>query len=146
MSGKVINIKPEIGNGMVSDSGGEPPMDYFGQYLDARFAGIEADVKEIRSDIKEIRSDIKEIRKEIGAEIEDQSRRIDGLKYWILGTFLVLATLFFTVVGYFTWTMQNQFNYHQSSVQAQMQAFSDYVKAVTKPQEPHSPKVPPSSK
>jgi hypothetical protein len=129
MSGKVIKIKPEIDNGMVSDSGGEPPMDsYFGQYLDVRFAKIEADVKEIRSDIK------------------DQSRKIDGLKYWILGTFLVLATLFFTVVGYFTWTMQNQFNYHQSSIQAQMQAFSDYVKAVTKPQAPQVPNVPPQNK
>lgn len=129
MSGKVIKIKPEIDNGMVSDSGGEPPMDsYFGQYLDARFASIEADVKDIRSDIK------------------DQSRKIDGLKYWILGTFLVLATLFFTVVGYFTWTMQNQFNYHQSSIQAQMQAFSEYVKAVTKPQEPQIPQIPPKGK
>jgi hypothetical protein len=75
MSGKVIKIKPEIENGIVSDSGGEPPMDsYLGQYLDARFASIESDVKEIRSEIKEIRSDIK-----------DQSKRIDGLKYWILG-------------------------------------------------------------
>jgi len=129
MSGKVIKIKPEIDNGMVSDSGGEPPMDsYFGQYLDARFASIEADVKDIRSDIK------------------DQSRKIDGLKYWILGTFLVLATLFFTVVGYFTWTMQNQFNYHQSSIQAQMQAFSEYVKAVTKPQEPQILQIPPKGK
>jgi len=129
MSGKVINIKPEIDNGLVSESGGEPPMDfYFGQYLDARFAHIEADVKEIRSDIK------------------DQSRKIDGLKYWILGTFLVLATLFFTVVGYFTWTMQNQFNYHQSSMQAQMQAFSDYVKAVTKSQGTQVPNVPPQNK
>jgi hypothetical protein len=126
MSGKVINIKPEIDNGIVSESGGEPPMDsYFGQYLDVRFARIEADVNEIRSDIK------------------DQGRKIDGLKYWILGTFLVLATLFFTVVGYFTWTMQNQFNYHQSGMQAQMQAFSDYVKAVTKPQEPKVPNIPP---
>ena len=108
---------------------------YFGQYLDARFASIESDVKDIRSDIKEIRSDIK-----------DQSRKIDGLKYWILGTFLVLATLFFTVVGYFTWTMQNQFNYHQSSIQSQMQAFSEYVKAVTKPQESQAPKGPPQGK
>ena len=129
MSGKVINIKPEIDNGLVSESGGEPPMDsYFGQYLDVRFAKIEADVKEIRSDIK------------------DQSRKIDGLKYWILGTFLVLATLFFTVVGYFTWTMQNQFNYHQSSMQAQMQAFSEYVKAVTKPQAPQVPNLPPPNR
>lgn len=104
---------------------------YFGQYLDVRFAKIEADVGEIRSDIKEIRSDI-----------NDQNRKIDGLKYWILGTFLGLATLFFTVVGYFTWTMQNQFNYHQSSIQTQMQAFSDYVKAVTKPQGPQVPNVP----
>jgi hypothetical protein len=133
MSAEVIKIKPEIDNGIVSDSGGEPPMDsYFGQYLDARFAHIEADIKEIRSDIKEIRSDIK-----------DQSKKIDGQKYWILGTFLVLATLLFTVVGYFTWTMQNQFNYHQSSIQTQMQAFSEYVKAVTKPQEPQTPKIPP---
>jgi len=120
MSGKVIKIKPEIDNGIVSDSGGEPPMDsYFGQYLDARFASIEADVKEIRSDIK------------------DLNRKIDGQKYWTLGTFLVLATLIFTVVGYFTWTMQNQFNYHQSSIQTQMQAFSEYVKAVTQPKSPH---------
>lgn len=129
MSGNVIKMKPEIDNGMISDSGGEPPMDsYFGQYLDARFAHIEADVKEIRSDIK------------------DQSRKIDGLKYWILGTFLVLATLFFTVVGYFTWTMQNQFNYHQSSIQSQMQAFSEYVKAVTQPRESQAPKGPPQDK
>jgi hypothetical protein len=119
MSGKVINIKPETDNPVVSDSGGEPPMDSY--YLDVRFAKIEADVKDIRSDIK------------------DQSRKIDGLKYWILGTFLVLATLFFTVVGYFTWTMQNQFNYHQASIQAQMQAFSEYVKAVTQPQTPKTP-------
>lgn len=129
MSGKVINIKPEIDNGLVSESGGEPPMDsYFGQYLDVRFAKIEADVKEIRSDIK------------------DQNRKIDGLKYWFVATILVLATLFVTVVGYFTWTMQNQFNYHQSSIQAQMQAFSDYVKAVTKPQAPQVPNVPPQNK
>jgi hypothetical protein len=129
MSAEVIKIKEDIDNSIVSDSGGEPPMDsYFGQYLDARFASIEADVKDIRSDIK------------------DQSRKIDGLKYWILGTFLVLATLFFTVVGYFTWTMQNQFNYHQASIQAQMQAFSEYVKAVTKPQESQAPKIPPKDK
>lgn len=129
MSAEVIKIKEDIDNSLGSDSGGEPPMDsYFGQYLDARFASIEADVKEIRSDIK------------------DQSRKIDGLKYWILGTFLVLATLFFTVVGYFTWTMQNQFNYHQSSIQTQMQAFSEYVKAVTSPQGPQTPKVPPKGK
>jgi hypothetical protein len=129
MSGKVINIKPEIDNGLVSESGGEPPMDsYFGQYLDVRFAKIEADVKEIRSDIK------------------DQTRKIDGLKYWFVATILVLATLFVTVVGYFTWTMQNQFNYHQSSIQAQMQAFSEYVKAVTKPQEPQVPNVPPPTR
>ena len=101
---------------------------YFGQYLDVRFAKIEADVKEIRSDIK------------------DQNRKIDGLKYWFVATILVLATLFVTVVGYFTWTMQNQFNYHQSSIQAQMQAFSDYVKAVTKPQAPQVPNVPPQNK
>ena len=136
MSGEVIKIKSEINNGLGSDSGGEPPMDsYFREYLDARFAGIEADVKEIRSDIREIRTDIR-----------DQSRRIDGLKYWILGTFLVLATLFFTVVGYFTWTMQNQFNHHQASIQTQMQAFSDYVKAVTKPQESQAPQTPPKEK
>jgi hypothetical protein len=129
MSGKVIKIKSEIDNGLVSDSGGEPPMDsYFGQYLDVRFAKIEADVKEIRSDIK------------------DQNRKIDGLKYWFVATILVLATLFVTVVGYFTWTMQNQFNHHQSSIQAQMQAFSDYVKAVTKPQGPPVPNVPPINK
>ncbi len=101
---------------------------YFGQYLDVRFARIEADVKEIRSDIK------------------DQTRKIDGLKYWILGTFLVLATLFFSVVGYFTWTMQNQFNYYQSSIQTQMQAFSEYVKAVTQPQSPQAPKIPPENR
>ena len=129
MSGKVIKIKPEIDNGIASDSRGEPPMDsYFGQYLDVRFAKIEADVQEIRSDIK------------------DQNRKIDGLKYWFVATILVLATLFVTVVGYFTWTMQNQFNYHQSSIQAQMQAFSDYVKAVTKPQAPQVPNVPPQNK
>jgi hypothetical protein len=129
MNGKVIKIKPEIDNGMVSDSGGEPPMDsYFGQYLDVRFANIESDVKEIRADIKE------------------QNRKIDGLKYWILGTFLVLAALFFTVVGYFTWTMQNQFNYHQSSIQSQMQAFSEYVKAVTQPRESQAPIIPPKKK
>jgi len=129
MSGKVIKIKPEIENVIASDSGGEPPMDsYFGQYLDVRFAKIEADVKEIRSDIK------------------DQNRKIDGLKYWFVATILVLATLFVTVVGYFTWTMQNQFNYHQSSMQAQMQAFSDYVKAVTKPQGPQVQNVPPPNK
>jgi len=129
MSGKVIKIRPELDNHLMSDSGGEPPMDsYWGKYLDARFAHIEADVKEIRSDIK------------------DQSRKIDGLKYWILGTFLVLATLFFTVVGYFTWTMQNQFNYHQSSIQTQMQAFSEYVKAVTQPQGIQTPKAPPENR
>lgn len=129
MSGKVIKIKPEIDDGLVSDSSGEPPMDsYFGQYLDVRFAQIEADVKEIRSDIK------------------DQNRKIDGLKYWFVATILVLATLFVTVVGYFTWTMQNQFNYHQSSMQAQMQAFSEYVKAVTKPQGPQVPNVPPPNR
>lgn len=77
MSAEVIKIKEDIDNSLGSDSGGEPPMDsYFGQYLDARFASIEADVKEIRSDIK------------------DQSRKIDGLKYWILGTFLSLSYSF----------------------------------------------------
>jgi hypothetical protein len=111
---------------------------YFGQYLDARFAHIEADVAEIRTEIKEIRAEIK-------ATFKDQSRKIDSLKYWIIGTFLVLATLFFIVVGYFTWTMQNQFNYHQSSIQAQMQAFSEYVKAVTQPQKPQVPQVPPKN-
>jgi hypothetical protein len=107
------------------NSGGEPPMDtHFEKYLDIRFGHIEEDVKAIRSDIK------------------DQTKKIDSLKYWILGTILILATLFFTVVGHFTWTMQNQFNFHQASIQAQMQSFSDYVKAVTQPQMPKSP--PPS--
>lgn len=129
MRGKVIKIKADIDDSIASDLGGEPPMDsFFGQYLDVRFAKIEADVKEIRSDIK------------------DQTRKINGLTYWFVATILVLATLFVTVVGYFTWTMQNQFNYHQSSMQAQMQAFSEYVKAVTKPQGPQIPNVPPPNR
>jgi hypothetical protein len=108
------------------DSSGEPPMDtHFEKYLDIRFGYIEEDIKAVRSDIK------------------DHAKNIDNLKYWILGTFLAtfigMATLFFTVVGYYTWTMQNQFNNYQSSIQAQMQSFSDYVKAVMQPQTPKPP-------
>jgi hypothetical protein len=105
---------------------GEPPMDrHFEKYLDNRFGRIEEDIKDIRSDIK------------------DQTKKIDNLKYWILGTFLGMATLFFSVVGYYTWTLQNQFNHHQASVQAQMQSFADYVKAVTQPERPKSPEPSP---
>jgi hypothetical protein len=121
--GQLLILKNEDRDKIYSQtSGGEPPMDtHFEKYLDIRFGHIEGDIKAIRSDIK------------------DQTKKIDNLKYWILGTFLGLATLFFTVVGYYTWTMQNQFNYHQSSIQAQMQSFSDYVKAVTQPQLPKPP-------
>lgn len=103
---------------------GEPPMDtHFEKYLDNRFGRIEEDIKAIRSDIK------------------DQSKKIDDMKYWFLGTALGLITLLFSVVGYYTWTLQNQFNHHQASVQAQMQSFADYVKAVTQPQR-HTPPEP----
>jgi hypothetical protein len=103
-------------------SSGEPPMDtHFEKYLDNRFNRIEDDIKAIRSDIR------------------DQSNKIDNMKYWFLGTALGLITLLFTVVGYYTWTLQNQFNHHQASVQAQMQSFADYVKAVTQPQRPKTP-------
>lgn len=75
------------------------------KYIDTRFSYIEENIKSIHSDIK------------------DQNKKIDSLKYWILGTFLALAALFFAVVGYHTMVMQSQF-----------QVFSDYVKAVTQPQ------------
>ncbi len=94
---------------------------HFEKYLDNRFERIEDDIKAIRSDIR------------------DQSNKIDNMKYWFLGTALGLITLLFTVVGYYTWTLQNQFNHHQVSVQAQMQSFADYVKAVTQPQKPKTP-------
>lgn len=101
---------------------------HFEKYLDIRFDHIEEDIKAIHSDIK------------------DNTKIIDKLKYWILGTFLGtfigIATLFFTVIGYYTWTLQNQFNHHQASIQAQMQSFSDYVKAVTKTQVPKPPMSP----
>ncbi len=97
---------------------------HFEKYLDIRFAHIEEDIKAIRSDIK------------------DQTKKIDNQKYWSITTILVLSTLFFTVVGFFAWTMQNQFNHHQASIQAQMQSFADYVKAVTKPQVPKPPMSP----
>ena len=103
---------------------GEPPMDNnIGNKWIDRF---DADVRELRSDIKE-------------------------LKYWTVGTWLVtffgLAAL---IIGLFTYhanVMQSQFSQHQAAVQAQtqafqgqMQAFSDYVKAVTQPQPPKLPK------
>jgi hypothetical protein len=91
--------------------GGGPPMNtHFEKYLDNRFAHIEEDMKGIRSDIK------------------DQNSKIDALKYWIMGTAIALAALFFSVIGYHTMVMQSQF-----------QVFSDYVKAVT---QPHTPKLP----
>lgn len=94
---------------------------YQEKYFDARFAHIDESVRGIKTDIREVRGDIKSQRK------------------WIIGTAIGIVTLIFTVVGYFTWTMQNQFNYHQASIQAQMQSFSDYVKAVTQPQIPKTP-------
>ncbi len=96
------------------DTTGGPPMNtHFEKYLDSRFAHIDDNVKEIRTDIREMRGDIK------------------GLKLWIIGAVIALATLFFTVVGYHTMVMQSQF-----------QVFSDYVKAVTQPQAPKSPLQP----
>jgi hypothetical protein len=86
-------------------SGGPPMNTNFEKYLDARFAHIDDNIKEVRTDIREMRSDIK------------------GLKLWIIGAVIALATLFFAVVGYHTMVMQSQF-----------QVFSEYVKAVTQPQ------------
>jgi uncharacterized membrane protein YukC len=125
--GTVSPIKQEERDkGYLQNSAGEPPMDtHFEKYLDNRFERIEEDMKAIRSDIR------------------DQSNKIDNMKYWFLGTALGLITLLFTVVGYYTWTLQNQFNHHQASVQAQMQSFSDYVKAVTQPQRPTPPEPSP---
>ena len=86
-------------------------------------------VSHFDADIRELRTDIKELR------------------FWTIATWL--ATFFglaAIIVGLFTYhasVMQSQFNQHQAAIQAQtqafhgqMQAFSDYVKAVTKPQEP----------
>jgi hypothetical protein len=95
----------------------EPVMttDYQEKYLDARFAHIDDSIADIKTDIREVRGDIKSQRK------------------WIIGTAIGIVTLIFTIVSYFTWTMQNQFNLHQASIQAQMQSFSEYIKAVTQP-------------
>ncbi len=82
----------------------------FEKYLDARFAHIDDNIKEVRTDIREMRGDLK------------------GLKLWIIGAVIALATLFFAVVGYHTMVMQSQF-----------QVFSEYVKAVTQPQAPKAP-------
>lgn len=97
------------------------PTDYQEKYLDAHFAHIDESVRDIKTDIREVRGEIKSQRK------------------WIIGTAIGMITVVFTVVGYFTWTMQNQFNHHQASIQTQMQSFSEYVKAVTKPQQPQNP-------
>jgi hypothetical protein len=95
-------------------SSGEPPMNtHFEKYLDARFANIDDNIKEVRTDIREMRGDIK------------------GLKLWIIGAVIALATLFFAVVGYHTMVMQSQF-----------QVFSEYVKAVIQPQAPKAPLQP----
>jgi uncharacterized membrane protein YukC len=128
--GELIPLREEERDKIYSQfSGGEPPMDtHFEKYLDIRFGHIEGNIRAIRSDIKDQTK-----------KIEDQSKKIDNMKYWFLGTALGLLTLLFTVVGYYTWTMQNQFNYHQASIQAQMQSFTDYVKAVTQPQMPKPP-------
>jgi|GEM_PF-6837225 hypothetical protein len=92
-------------------SSGGPPMNTdFEKYLDARFAHIDDNIKEVRTDIREMRGDLK------------------GLKLWIIGAVIALATLFFAVVGYHTMVMQSQF-----------QVFSEYVKAVTQPQAPKAP-------
>lgn len=95
-------------------SSGEPPMNtHFEKYLDARFAQIDDNIKEVRTDIREMRGDIK------------------GLKLWIIGAVIALATLFFGVVGYHTMVMQSQF-----------QVFSEYIKAVTQPQPQKAPQQP----
>lgn len=83
---------------------------HFEKYLDARFAHIEENVRDIRTDIREMRGDIK------------------SLKLWIIGAVLALATLFFTVVGYHIMVMQSQF-----------QVFSEYVKTVTEAQVSKTP-------
>lgn len=94
--------------------GGGPPMNgHFEKYLDARFAHIDDSIHEIRSDLREMRGDIK------------------GLRLWIVGAVIALATLFFTVIGYHTMVMQSQF-----------QVFSDYVKAETQSQQSKVPSLP----
>lgn len=91
--------------------GGDPPMNtHFEKYLDTRFAHIEADVTEIRSDLRDIRSEVR------------------GLKFWYVGTTLVVMGL---IIALFT--------YHTQVMQSQFQVFSEYVKAVTQPQQPTKP-------
>ncbi len=86
-------------------------------------------VSHFDADIRELRSDIKE------------------LKFWTIATWLAtffgLAALMIALFTYHANVMQSQFNQHQSAIQTQiqafqgqMQAFSDYVKAVTQPQTP----------
>lgn len=91
--------------------GGGPPMDtHFEKHLDTRFAHIEADVAEIRSDLRDIRSEVR------------------GLKFWYVGTTLVVIGI---IIALFT--------YHAQVMQSQFQVFSEYVKAVTQPQIPKAP-------
>lgn len=100
----------------------EPIMpDYQEKYLDSRFAHIDDSIGEIRTDIRGIRNDIK-----------------NQIK-WTIGTALVLAALIISLFTYHANVMQSQFNHHVSTTQAQMQSFSDYVKAVTQPQLPKVP-------
>lgn len=103
--------REEVEKAALENRSGEPPMDtHFEKYLDARFAHIDDNIKEIRTDIREVRGDIK------------------GLKLWIIGAVIALASLFIAVVGYHATVMQSQF-----------QVFSEYVKAVTQPQAPKAP-------
>lgn len=106
---------------------GEPPMDtHFDKYLDVRFAHIEENLKELRADVK-------------------------GWKLWVAGigvtVFIGLTTIFIALSTYNANVMQTQLSsiqsqvsQYQSQLNAQMQVFSDYVKAVTQPQTPKPPK------
>jgi len=110
-------------------SPGEPPMDtHFEKYLDVRFAHIEEHLKELRADIRELR----------------------GWKFWVVGTgvasfigILAIIIALFTYHANITQTqlsgIQSQVSQYQSQLNAQMQVFSDYVKAVTQPQIPKTP-------
>jgi hypothetical protein len=92
---------------------------YFEKYLDKRFEHIEEGFKEIRSDVK-------------------------GWKLWVVGigvsVFIGLAAIIISLLTYHANVMQTQLSgiqsqvsQYQSQLNAQMQTFTEYVKAVTNP-------------
>ncbi|MFP3866628.1 MAG: hypothetical protein ACLFUU_00505 [Desulfobacteraceae bacterium] len=92
-----------------------PANSHFDKYIDARFAHIDSAIGDIKEDMRDIRSGIR------------------GLRSWIISTAIVI---FATIIALFT--------YHATTIQTQMQLFSDYVKVITQPVSPDT--KPPNAK